>query len=193
MSLRPHIAAICKSAFYQLHRISRIHRFITLPATETLVHSFISSRLDYCNSVLSGLPNCNIQKLQCVQDAAGCLTTHSKKYDHITPILADLHWLPVWYCILFKVLVLTYHALHGTAPPYIQSLLNPYIPGCVLCSASKLSLSVPLSNTIAYGVRAFLLFAPAQYNQLPKSLSKSPTLHASKSGLKTHLFQLAFS
>ena len=166
---------------------------LTLPATKTLVHSFISSRLDYCNSVLSGLPDCNIQKLQCVQNATAHLTTHSKKYDHITPILADLHWLPLWYRIVFKVLVLTYRALHGTAPPYIQSLLNPYIPGCTLHSALKLSLSVPCSNIISYGARAFSHFARAQYNQHPESLSQSPTLPAFKSRLKTHLFQLTFS
>ena len=63
LSLKPDIAAICKSAFHQLRRISRIHRFLTLPATKTLIHSFILSRLDYCNSVLSGLPDSDIQKL----------------------------------------------------------------------------------------------------------------------------------
>ncbi len=101
--------------------------------------------------------------------------------------------LPVRYRILFKVLVLTYHALHGTGPPYIKSLLNPYIPSHALRSASKLSLTVPHYDTIFYGARAFSRFAPVQYNQLPESLSKSPTLSAFKSGLKAHLFQLAFS
>ncbi len=84
----------------------------------------MSSRLDYCNSVLAGLLEGDIRKLQCVQNAAANLVTHSKKYDNITPVLVDLHWLPVRSRILYKVLVLTYHALEGTAPPYIQSLLS---------------------------------------------------------------------
>ena len=189
---REHGADICKSAFYQLCRISRIRRFLTLPATKTLVHSFISSRLDYCNSVLSGLPDSDIQKLQCIQNAATHLITHSKKYDHITPVLVDLHWLPFRFQILFKVLVLTYHALEGTAPPYIQSVLNHYTPSHVFRSASKLSLSVPHSNTISNGATAFSCFAPVQFNKLPESLSKSPTLLGFKSGLKTHLFRLAY-
>ncbi len=193
LSLKPHVASICKAAFYQLRRISRIRRFITLPAAKTLVHSFVSSRLDYCNSVLSGLPNCDIQKLQCVQNAAARLVTHSKKYDHITPVLADLHWLPVRYRILFKVLVLTYRALEGTAPPYIQSLLSQHTPKRALRSAAKFSLTVPRSNTISYGARAFSRFAPAEFNKLPESLTKSATLSAFKSGLKTHLFCLAYN
>ncbi len=193
LSLKPHITAICKSTFYQLCRISRIRRFLTLPAAKTLVHSFVSSRLDYCNSVLAGLPDSDIQKLQCVQNAAAHLITHSKKYDHFTPVLVDLHWLPVMFWMLFKVLVLTYCALEGTAPSYIQSLLNHYTPNRALRSASKLSLSIPHSNTISYGARAFSRFAPAQFNKLPESLSKSPTLSAFKSGLKTYLFELAYS
>ncbi len=193
LSLKPHIAAICKSAFYQLRRISRIRRFLTLPAAKTLVHSFVSSRLDYCNSVLAGLPDSDIQKLQCVQNAAARLITHSKKYDHITPILVDLHWLPIRSRILFKVLVLTYRALEGTAPSYIQSLVKHHTPNRALRSASKLSLSIPRSNTISYGARAFSRFAPVQFNKLPESLSKSPTLSAFKSRLKTYLFELAYS
>ena len=160
---------------------------------KTLVHSFVSSRLDYCNSVLSGLPDCDIQKLQCVQNGVAHLTTHSKKYDHIIPILAGLHWLPVRYHILFKVLVLTYRDLHGIASLYIQSLFNPYLPNCTLCSAMKPTLIIPHSNTISYGARAFSCFAPAQYTQPSESLSQSPTLSALKLGLKTHLFKLAFS
>ena len=187
------MAAICKSAFYQLRRISRICRFLTLPVTKTLVHSSVLSRLDYCNSVLAGLPDSDVQKLQCVQNVAARLITHSKKYDHITSVLVDLHWLPVRSQILFKVLVLTYHALEDTAPSYIQSLCNHYTPNHALLSASKLSLSVPRSNTISYGARAFSRFAPAQFNKLPELLSKSPTLSAFMSGLKTYLFQIAHS
>ncbi len=148
LSLHPHIKATCKSVFFQLRRISRIRRFLTPSATKTLVHSFVSSRLDYCNSTLCGLPEVDLNKLQCVQNAAACLVTRTKKHDHITPVLVELHWLPVWSRIWSRILVLTYNALHGLAPQYIQSLLTPYIPTRALLSTAKLSLIVPKSNTL---------------------------------------------
>ena len=74
-------------------------------------------------------------------------------------VLAELYWLPVQSRILFKILVLTYKALHGLAPHYIQSLLTPYIPTRALRSTAKLSLVVPKSNTL-YGARAFSRFTP---------------------------------
>ena len=95
LSLRPHISTVVKAAFFQLRRIARIRRFLTLSATKTLVHSLISSCLDYCNSALAGLPDVNIMKLQAVQNAAARLTMWVKKFEHISPVLKELHWLPV--------------------------------------------------------------------------------------------------
>ncbi len=115
LTLHPYIKATCKSAFFQLRRRSRICRLLTKSATKSLVHSFISSRLDYCNSALCGLLKVDRNKLQCVQNAAARLVTHTKKHDHVMPVLAELHWLPVQ----SKILVLTYKALHGLAPQYI--------------------------------------------------------------------------
>ena len=102
LSMSPHVAAVCKAASFQLHRISRICRFLTTDATKTLVHSLISSRVDYCNSVHTGLPDSEIHKLQCIMNAMAHLTSRCHKFDHITPILVSLHWLPVRQCITFK-------------------------------------------------------------------------------------------
>ena len=93
LTLKPHITNLCKAAYFQLRRISHIRRFLTMEATKTLVHSLISSRLDYCNSVLAGLPNSDIAKLQSVQNTAARPIACGNKYDHISPILNSLHWL----------------------------------------------------------------------------------------------------
>ena len=94
----------------------------------TLVSAFISSRLDYCNNLLSGVTSGLLTKLQSVQNAAARFVSMSWKFDHITPILRDLHWLPVRRRIDFKVATLVYKCLHGFAPPYL-------IEDCVLVAS----------------------------------------------------------
>jgi hypothetical protein len=94
MTMIPQINSVCKRAFYHLWNIARIRKFLTQKSTEILVHAFISSKLDYCNSLLYGVPKFQLKKLQHVQNAAARLITQSCKYDHITPVLINLHWLP---------------------------------------------------------------------------------------------------
>lgn len=108
----------------QLINISKIRKYLTEETTEILVHAFVSSKLDYCNSLLYGLPKHMISSLQSVQNTAARIVTLTKKFDHITPVLIQLHWLPVHFQILFKVLLLVYKALNGMAPLYIMELLS---------------------------------------------------------------------
>ena len=123
-----YISSICKSASYHLRNISRIRKFLSTNTTEILVHAFVSSKLDHCNSLLYNVPKCALKKLQSVQNAAARLITCSRKYDHITPILKELHWLPVSERIKFKILLLTLKALHQQSPVYIQDLLTDVLP-----------------------------------------------------------------
>ena len=103
-----HVASICKSSFYHLRNISYIRKYLSSTTTETLVHAFISSKLDHCNSLLCGLPNYQIKKLQHFQNTAARLITLSRKHEHVGPILLNLHWLPIHYRIMFKILLITY-------------------------------------------------------------------------------------
>ena len=119
-----HVDKICKTSYYHLRNISKIRKYITEETTEILVHAFVSSKLDYCNSLLYGLPKHMISSLQSVQNTAARIVTLTKKFDHITPVLIQLHWLPVHFRILFKVLLLVYKALNGMAPLYITELLS---------------------------------------------------------------------
>ena len=128
MSMENHIMAICKAAFYHLRNISRIRKYLSSQTAEMLVHAFVSSRLDYCNSLLYGLPKELLKKLQHVQNVAARIVTHTRKCDHITPVLCQLHWLPIEERIVFKILSLTFKYLNGLAPPYLRDLIAKYVP-----------------------------------------------------------------
>ncbi len=159
---------------------------------EKLVHAFMTSRLDYCNALLGGCPASSINKLQVVQNAAARVLTRSRKYYHITPILQSLHWLPIKFCISYKILLLTYKALNGLAPAYLTSLLSRYNPTCSLRSQNSGLLVVPRIAKSTKGVRAFSYLAPKLWNSLPDNVRGSDTLSLFKSRLKTHLFSQAF-
>src|SRR4029434_4902437 len=100
-----HIKQISKTYFFNLRNIAKIRKVLSLQDAEKRIHTFITSRLDYCNALLSGCSNNSIKSLQFIQNAAACTLTRTKKYEHISPVLASLHWLPVKSRIDFKVLL----------------------------------------------------------------------------------------
>ena len=121
------------------------------------MNALVISRLDYCNSILYGLPKFEHDKPQRIQNIAARLTTRTKRKQHITPAFKDLHWLPVKSPIAFKILLLTYKALNGHSPTYLTSLFNAYKPARSLRSSSQLLLQVPDVKTCTYGQRSFYL------------------------------------
>ena len=96
---------------------------LSLSYAETLIHAFMTSRLDYCNALLGGCSVRLINKLQLVQNAAARVLTRTRKYEHISPVLSALHWLPIKHRIHFKILLMTYKALNGLAPQYLSTIL----------------------------------------------------------------------
>ena len=124
LSMGDHITKTSSAAFYYLYNIRRIRKYLSKECAETLIHAFISSRLDYCNSLLYGLPAYQIQKLQRVQNSAARLVFEESKFCHITPLLRVLHWLPIAYRIVFKTLLLTFKAIHKLTPTYISELVS---------------------------------------------------------------------
>ena len=122
LTMNTHILKTCKAGFYYLYNISRIRKFLSRETTETLIHAFVTSRLDYYNSLLYGLPNGLFHKLQHLQNSATRLIFRAPRYCHITPLLIELHWLIIKHRICFKIILITYKALHDTAPKYIREL-----------------------------------------------------------------------
>ena len=166
---------------------------MSLSTTERLIHAFVTSRLDNCNSVLHGLPNYVINRLQLVQNAAARLVVLSSKHDHVSPILADLHWLPIHFRIQFKILLLTFKALHGLAPVYLQDLLSKKSSSRNLRSSSQLLLQTKSFNMKTYGLRSFSVAAPLLWNSLPSDIRDIHQLSSFKSALKTYLYNLAYN
>ena len=175
-----------------LRRIAAIRRMLTTQAAEQLIHAFITSRLDFCNSLLYGLPQNTLNRLQLVQNAAARLLTGQKKSAHITPILHRLHWLPVKHRIQYKIILLTFKALHGSAPPYVQNLLQLRTVRPGLRSSGSLLLSIPRARLASYGDRAFSNVAPRLWNCLPLEIRDTDNITSFTQQLKTHLFLLAF-
>ena len=121
-----------------------------------------TSKIDYCNGLLYGLPDCEIAKLQRVQNAAARLLMSCEKYDHITPILINLHWLPARYRINVKILLLTFKALYGMAPSYIIDWINiKTITHYSLRSTEGVLLKHPSGRMKkSFGDRSFSVAAP---------------------------------
>ncbi len=193
LDMSDHIRTVCRASFMQLRNISSIKGALTRESLERVIHAFISSRLDYCNSLLYGLPRSSISKLQRIQNAAARMLTGTRKYDHITPVLKSLHWLPVEKRIDFKVLLLTYRALHDRAPDYIRDILQDRTNVRTLRSTVSHQLSVPRNRLKGYGDRSFSSAAPKLWNALPAHVTGSTSVNIFKKRLKTHLFTSAFN
>ena len=175
-----------------LRNISDIRACLTQEATEKLVHALVTSRIDCGNALLVGLPATQLDKIQRVQNTAARIICRARKYQAITPVLKRLHWLPIRQRIKYKILLLTFKALHGLAPSYIVELLAEYRPQRSLRSTNSRTLTVPRARQRSYGDRAFSVVAPKLWNELPLDLRNIDTLDAFKVSLKPVLFREAF-
>ena len=194
LNMQAQIANICRVSYLHLRNIGQLRKVLDQESTEKLIHAFLTSRLDNANSLLYGLPQVSIDKLQRILNIAARVVTLTKKFSHITPILRDLHWLPVTQRIKYKILLLTYKALHGMAPSYMEDFVHTYVPGASVTLRSQDSgLLAPFKTRLStYGDRAFPAAAPVLWKQLPKNVRDSATIDEFKKKLKTNLFNKAF-
>ena len=195
LTMNTHINKACSAAFFHLHNIKRISQFLTQDSLLKLIHAFVTSRLDYCNSLLYGLPKSQIAKLQRVQNAAARIVTNTHRFEHITPIIRQLHWLPVSYRINFKILLLTFKVLHGLSPKYLQDLVSiRKVSSYQLRSGNNgIFLDYPSGKMLTtFGDRAFSVAAPKLWNALPFHIRSEQKLTSFKCNIKTHLFKAAF-
>ena len=197
-TMSQHVVNICKSASYSLWRISKIRHLLDMKSTEKLVHAFVTCRLDYCNSVLFGIPDYQLRKIQNIQNSAARLVCRFRLRDtkHVTPILKSLHWLPVKVRIQFKLLCIVFKCIYlASSPLYLKELIvinsRNYMS---LRSDTGVTLKRPLpSKTKSYGDRAFLISAPSLWNALPTALRSITNFENFKTKLKTHLFGLYYN
>ena len=195
LSMTPHINKICKAASFHIYNIRRIRKYLNNNATQTLVDSIVIGRLDYCNSLLYKVPAVHMSKLQRIQNSAARLVCSTPRFNHITPVLFSLHWLPVAYRIEFKILVLTFKAVYQLAPSYIYNLVR-LKEKCKyqLRSSEELLLQLPMGKTKkTLGDRSFQIAAPTLWNSLPASVRDIDNFLVFKRTIKTYLFRKAFS
>ena len=195
MRMDRHIGKVCKTAYYHLRNIRRIRPFLSKDAASILVHAFVSNQLDYCNALLYGLPKYMIDKLQHVQNTAVRVLLKLRKYDHITPSLQRLHWLPVCQRITFKICLLVFKALRGLAPGYIKNCLEVHqITQYQTRSTTRaIRLKIPRIKCLTFGGRALPSSGPKLWNNLPENLKLQTDYKQFKRQLKTHLFQTHFN
>jgi len=125
LTMSAHISAVCRTGFFQLRQLRTIRRSLTPDSTRALVQAFVSCRLDYCNSLLAGVADVHLRRLESVQNAAAHLVSGARRHDHTTLILATFHWLPVRERVTFKTAVLVWKCLHYVAPRYLVDLCVP--------------------------------------------------------------------
>ena len=192
LNYRAQVNSICKSSSLAIRNIGRVRKYLAKDQLERIIHAFVTSRIDYCNSLLFGLPSCDIDKIQRLQNTAARLLVGAGPRDRISPILKDLHWLRVRERVEFKVLLITYKALHNMAPSYISNMLAHYNPTRTLRSSTKFLLDKPSKiKTVTYGKRAFSVAAPNLWNTLPEYIRTAESVERFKVLLKTYFFSLS--
>ncbi len=194
MSLDKHASAVSGKCFFQLRQLRRIRRSLDDESVATLAHSFVITRVDYCNCLLVGAPKTTTDKLQRVMNAAARVVTNTQKFDRgLTHVRRHvLHWLDVTDRIKYCLCVNVFRCLHGMAPEYLSDLCTPVaeVPGRQhLRSASRGQLHTPRFRLTTFGGRSFACAAPSTWNSLPDTLKDTAlSLSSFQQQLKTFLF-----
>ena len=192
MKMNAHVAHIIRICFCKIREISSIRKYITTKVAQTLIQSMVISHIDYGNSLLYGISEQLLTKLQRVQNAAARVIRGYTKYDHISKGLMQLHWLPIRYRINVKIAVITYKVLSTNQPQYLRDLLVIQNNKRSLRSSNELLLNVPRINLKTAGDRSFKFAAPKIWNNLPKHVKEAASLPRFKKDLKTFYFRSAY-
>ena len=194
LSMEAQVHKVIKGIYYHLRRIALIRKYLTQSACAKILHATVTSRLDFHNGLLAGLPDKTICRLQVAQNNAARLLRQVGRREHITPVLSSLHWLPVRQRIAYKVLMVIQKTLHTTtAPNYLCEQFTLYQPGRQLRSSSDpWTLAVPRHQR-QYGSRSFRTFGARLWNTLPADLRNPLTVPVFKKKLKTFLFRQAYN
>ena len=182
---------ICKISYYHIRLLGKMRKFLTKDSAIKVTHAFVTSRLDYCNSLLYGISKSLSDRLQRVLNTAARIVTRTRVRNHITPVLKSLHWLPIVQRCAFKTALLTFKILHGMAPSYLTDLIKYHFPSRNLRSECDILLKVPKVKTSS-GSHAFIVAAPTLWNSLPNNIQICTSLNSFKGKLKMFLFANAY-
>jgi len=166
-------------------------RALPTEAAKTVVNSFVVSRIDYCNSLLAGAPQYQLDRLQAVMNTAARLIHRVGKFDRIQHLISDhLHWLPVHKRVQFQLCLLAYKAVHGLAPHYLADMCRPVssIDARRRLRSAACEDLVILRTATKFGARSFAVAAPSEWNQLPQHIRSKQSVNCFKVALKSYLF-----
>jgi hypothetical protein len=187
-----HIGKICQASFFNIRKLARIRRYLSPQTAAVIGAAIVASKLDYCNSILTGITTVNIKRLQRVQNALARVIYRVPRREHITSTLMQLHWLPIPQRIDFKLGMITWKSINFHQPAYLAELLTLRTIRHDRCLRERgTELVVPRSST-KLGERAFSSAAPRLWNSLPLAVRSAPTLVTFKSKLKTFLYKQAY-
>ena len=191
MSFSDQINSVSKSCHFHIRDTRRIRHLLPLSTATALANSLVSSKLDYCNSLYSGISQTNLNKLQRIQNSLARVITNTSKYHHITPTLKKLHWLPIKQRIDYKTCLLTYKTLTNQQPTYLYNSLSFPSHSVSTRSSDSLVLSIPYVRS-SLGKGAFSVIGPRLWNSLSPDTRNSSSLPIFRSRLKAHLFKIVF-
>ena len=191
LSFDTHVDRLCQSAQYHIRALRHIRHSLSSDVAKTIACSIVGSRIDYCNSLLYGISDKNITKIQKVQNTVARVVSGHRKFDRITPVLRSLHWLPIKNRIKFKYSTIIFKTLQNREPVYLRNLIS-HKPDNGLRSDAKCLLNVPPCKTVLAS-RAFTVAAPTVWNEIPLDIRKCTSLSNFKLKLKTHFFNLSFN
>ena len=193
--MKSHVTKTVRACFAALRQLRSVRRSVLRPVLRSLVSSLVLARLDYDNGSLVGIPLYQLERLQSVINSSARLVFISSRYDHITALLRQLHWLKVPERIDCKLALLVYKCLQGVAPSYLADDLCQTADVEArrrLRSASSPSLVVRRTRLSRYGDRAFPVAASRVWNSLQHHVKSAQSLPVCRSRLKTHLFRRSF-
>ena len=186
-----HVNSTCKAAQFHIRALRHVRQSLSREMAGRVACAIVGAKLDYCNGILHGISTTNINKLQRVQNTLARVVTGGRRYDHITPVLKELHWLPIKHRIDFKLATIVYKVKQTQEPSYLAELLIGHKSNRNLRSNDRYQLERPITRTVL-ATRAFSVAAPNIWNCLPNIIKTQDTIKKFKSKLKTHHFKSAF-
>ena len=188
-----HVINVTRSCHYHIRAFRHIRQLLTLDTVKAMAVAIVGSRLDYCNSVLYGMLQVNINRLQCMQNILAWVVSRAPWTVSSLDIYHDLHWLPVSHRVTFKLCLITWNTLHTTHPPYLSELITHYHPSRALDSSNTNLMARPSAITRNFASRAFSVSTPSSWNSLPANIRCLDKLSTFKCQLNSRLFQSAFA
>ena len=187
-----HVSTVCKACYFHIRALRHVRESLPDNVARTVACSIVTSRLDYCNALLAGVTKSNLARLQRVQNTLARAVLRRGKYEHITPALKELHWLPVEHRITYKLATLAFKIKSSGQPVYLRELLTNYVPARALRSSSQ-NLLCEHKTKLVIASRGFQHSAAATWNNLPDNIRCTVLFDSFKTKLKTYLFNSAFT